>query len=115
MIINNQYTPHYQYIPVKGNVVDIDNKKANQASVEAPKYVKMTEEAQQLVEDKTRSKFKVVNDGKGPIVQVLDKNSDEVLLQIPSEQLIKESSRFRDYLTKVKDDMQLFMGVDIRV
>ena len=91
-----------QQTPIQQEVRD-----RNQSVQRAPaKVVEVSEEVRAKIEDRRSTKFNITNgsDGK-PVVQVLDKETDEVLVQLPPEQIINQSKRFREYMDRVASDL----------
>lgn len=68
--------------------------------------VKIPDDVSKIINDKTRTSMLFdFDENRRPIVKFQDKQTKEIVYQVPSEQLIKQSQRFKEYLDKVQQDV----------
>jgi uncharacterized FlaG/YvyC family protein len=67
---------------------------------------KIPDDVLKIINDKTKTSMLFdFDENKRPIVKFQDKETKEIVYQVPSEQLIKQSQRFKEYLDRVQVDI----------
>lgn len=59
-----------------------------------------------VIENKSKTRMQFdLDEARKPVVKFTDRETGEVVYQVPSEQLVKQSERFNQYLKRVQDDI----------